>query len=98
MNPPWLIQSARAEAEQISADAAYTRGYMIYRAEIEAPPGASKLAYDSAIATYQRAARILGPGTAQVDGPAIFELPGSTLVVPPGWHARADADGVVLER
>ena len=44
------------------------------------------------------AARILGPGTAEVDGPAIFELPGSTLVVPPGWHARADADGVVLER
>ena len=43
-------------------------------------------------------ARILGPGTAEVDGPAIFELPGSTLVVPPGWHARADADGVVLER
>ncbi len=44
------------------------------------------------------AARILGPGTAEVDGPAIFELPGSTLVVPPDWRARADADAVVLER
>jgi N-methylhydantoinase A len=43
-------------------------------------------------------ATILGPGEAEVDGPAIFELPGSTLVVPPGWHARADADGVVMER
>ena len=32
-------------------------------------------------------ATILGPGEAEVDGPAIFELPGATLVVPPGWHA-----------
>jgi N-methylhydantoinase A len=43
-------------------------------------------------------ASILGAGEAEVDGPAIFELPGSTLVVPPGWHARADPDGVVMER
>jgi N-methylhydantoinase A len=41
---------------------------------------------------------VLGPGEAQLDGPAIFELPGATLVVPPGWHASADADAVVLER
>jgi N-methylhydantoinase A len=43
-------------------------------------------------------ATILGAGEAELDGPAIFELPGSTLVVPPGWHARADSDGVVMER
>jgi N-methylhydantoinase A len=43
-------------------------------------------------------ANILGPGEAELDGPAIFELPGATLVVPPGWHARADSDGVVMER
>jgi N-methylhydantoinase A len=43
-------------------------------------------------------AAVLGPGEAEIDGPAIFELPGSTLVVPPGWHARSDADGVVMER
>jgi N-methylhydantoinase A len=41
---------------------------------------------------------VLGPGEAEVDGPAIFELPGSTLVVPPGWRARSDAAGVVMER
>ncbi|MEA2379433.1 MAG: N-methylhydantoinase [Thermoleophilaceae bacterium] len=41
---------------------------------------------------------VLGPGEAEVDGPAIFELPGSTVVVPPGWRARSDADGVVMER
>ena len=41
---------------------------------------------------------VLGPGEAEIDGPAIFELPGSTLVVPPGWRARSDADGVVMER
>ena len=43
-------------------------------------------------------ASILGAGEAELDGPAIFELPGSTLVVPPGWHVRADSDGVVMER
>jgi len=41
---------------------------------------------------------VLGPGEVELDGPAIFELPGATLVVPPGWRARADADGVVMER
>jgi N-methylhydantoinase A len=41
---------------------------------------------------------VLGPGEAELDGPAIFELPGATVVVPPGWRARADADGVVMER
>jgi N-methylhydantoinase A len=41
---------------------------------------------------------VLGPGEAEVDGPVIFELPGATLVVPPGWGARSDADGVVMER
>src|SRR4051812_6403051 len=40
---------------------------------------------------------VLGPGDAEIHGPAIFELPGSTLVVPPGWRARSDADGVVME-
>jgi N-methylhydantoinase A len=43
-------------------------------------------------------ARVLGPGEAELHGPAVFELPGATLVVPPGWRARADADAVVLDR
>jgi N-methylhydantoinase A len=43
-------------------------------------------------------ARVLGPGEAELNGPAVFELPGATLVVPPGWRARADADAVLLER
>src|SRR3954466_11325317 len=30
-------------------------------------------------------AEVLGQGRAEVEGPAIFELPGATLVVPPGW-------------
>ena len=41
---------------------------------------------------------VLGPGTCEQEGPAILELPGSTLVVPPGWSARADAETVVVER
>jgi N-methylhydantoinase A len=32
------------------------------------------------------------------EGPAVVRLPGSTLVVPGGWHARAEADVVVMER
>jgi N-methylhydantoinase A len=42
-------------------------------------------------------ATVLGPGAGDVAGPAIVELPGSTLVVPPGWSGSADAAGVVLE-
>jgi N-methylhydantoinase A len=43
-------------------------------------------------------AAVLGPGEAEIDGPAIFELPGSTLVVPPRWRATATADAVSMER
>ena len=32
------------------------------------------------------------------DGPAVVRLPGSTLVVPEGWRARAEDDVVVMER
>jgi hypothetical protein len=42
-------------------------------------------------------ARVLGPGTAQLDGPAVIELEGATLVVPPGWHAAAGPEAVLLE-
>jgi N-methylhydantoinase A len=40
---------------------------------------------------------VLGPGGGAIAGPAIVELPGSTLVVPPDWAGAADAAGVVLE-
>lgn len=33
------------------------------------------------------------------DGPAVLELPETTVVVPPGWHARRDASGALtMER
>ena len=41
---------------------------------------------------------ILGPGAAEADGPAIVQLPGSTLVVPPGWTAESDGEAVVMRR
>ena len=56
------------------------------------------VAHDACASATRRWSRILGPGEAEVDGPAIFELPGATLVVPPGWHAQADADGAVMQR
>jgi N-methylhydantoinase A/oxoprolinase/acetone carboxylase beta subunit len=43
-------------------------------------------------------AAVFGQGRAEVEGPAIFELPGSTLVVPPGWHAEGGEEAVVMER
>ena len=33
-----------------------------------------------------------------VEGPEIVPLPGSTLVIPRGWRARAEPDLVVMER
>jgi N-methylhydantoinase A len=43
-------------------------------------------------------ANVLGPGAARVEGPAIVELPGATLAVPPGWSGSADGDAVKLRR
>jgi N-methylhydantoinase A len=43
-------------------------------------------------------AAVLGPGASELRGPAIVELPGSTLVVPPGWAGRIGAAGAILER
>src|SRR4051794_26638963 len=35
------------------------------------------------------------PGT-EAEGPALFELPESTLAVPPGWRARTDDSGTLV--
>jgi N-methylhydantoinase A len=43
-------------------------------------------------------ATVMGAGQVEVDGPAIFEFAGSTLVVPPGWRAHASGDAVAMER
>jgi len=40
---------------------------------------------------------VLGAGSGEIAGPAIVELPGSTLVVPPDWAGTSDASGVTLE-
>ncbi|HLM27608.1 MAG TPA: hydantoinase/oxoprolinase family protein [Thermoleophilaceae bacterium] len=36
-------------------------------------------------------------GEERAEGPAVIELPGSTLVVPPDWTARAVGDAVTME-
>ncbi len=41
---------------------------------------------------------VFGAGELEAEGPAILELPGSTLVVPPGWSVRAGGDAVEMER
>lgn len=41
---------------------------------------------------------ILGTAAGGFHGPAILELPGSTLVVPPGWSGSSDGESVVIER
>jgi N-methylhydantoinase A len=35
------------------------------------------------------------PAGTTADGPALFELPESTVLVPPGWHAEVDDTGTV---
>ena len=45
-------------------------------------------------------ARVLAFGSRGEDsaeGPAVVELPGSTLVVPPGWTAKAHGDAVTMQ-
>ena len=41
-------------------------------------------------------ARVLRGVPTAIDGPAIAELPGSTLVIPPGWRARHVGAGTLL--
>ena len=36
------------------------------------------------------------PAGLKVMGPAVIESLESTILVPPGWHARMDEDGFVL--
>ena len=36
------------------------------------------------------------PAHMQADGPAVIESFESTILVPPGWHAKMNADGFVL--
>jgi N-methylhydantoinase A/oxoprolinase/acetone carboxylase beta subunit len=36
------------------------------------------------------------PAGMETDGPAVFELPEATFVLPPGWHARVDEAGTIL--
>ena len=41
---------------------------------------------------------VLGLRAGRFAGPAIVELPGSTLAVSPGWSGRSDGESVVIER
>jgi N-methylhydantoinase A len=44
-------------------------------------------------------ARVVRGVPVEIEGPAIAELRGATLVIPPGWHARhVDAGTLVMER
>ena len=45
-----------------------------------------------------REAAVLSPRAGRLRGPAIVDLPGSTLVVPEGWSGRSDGEAVVIER
>ncbi len=38
------------------------------------------------------------PAGAEAEGPAVFELPEATLVLPPGWSARVDDAGTIHAR
>jgi N-methylhydantoinase A len=38
------------------------------------------------------------PAGTEAEGPAVFELPEATLVLPPGWSARVDDHGTIVAR
>jgi N-methylhydantoinase A len=64
------------------------------------PPAAEEVGIRPAVFDGARLdARIVRGAPEQLEGPAIVELPGATLVVPPGWCAeRAQAGTLVMER
>ena len=64
------------------------------------PPPAEDAGTRTAIFDGERVeARIVRGVPAEVEGPAIAELPGATLVIPPGWHAHhVGAGTLVMER
>jgi N-methylhydantoinase A/oxoprolinase/acetone carboxylase beta subunit len=64
------------------------------------PPEAEELGSRSVLfADDRHDARVVRGAPGELDGPAIAELPGATLVVPPGWRAtRAGAGTLVMER
>jgi N-methylhydantoinase A len=66
--------------------------------EPEPPPAAERRTRPALFDGAWHDAVVLGAGETTVEGPAIFELPGSTLVVPPGWRAESGPLGVVMER
>jgi N-methylhydantoinase A/oxoprolinase/acetone carboxylase beta subunit len=64
------------------------------------PPDAGDGGTRSAVFDGQRVdARVIRGVPADVEGPAIAELPGATLVIPPGWRARhVGAGTLAMER
>jgi N-methylhydantoinase A len=73
-----------------------------------APAPRPRAARDSAVEESRRRARFGGewlearvlrgdpPAGLSADGPAVFELPEATVVLPPGWAARVDEAGTVV--
>ena len=66
-------------------------------ADPRAAPSAPSSAARAGGASARRPTRRGGPARRSSTARRSFELPGATLVVPPGWRA-GDADAVVIER
>jgi N-methylhydantoinase A len=68
--------------------------------ELADPPPAEGRGTRTALFDGERVdARVVRGAPEQLTGPAIAELPGATLVVPPGWHAERLAAGTLtMER
>ena len=63
------------------------------------PPRAEEQGTREALFEGERAdARIVRGAPDELEGPAIVELPESTLVVPPGWRCRAGEGALTMER
>jgi N-methylhydantoinase A len=61
------------------------------------PPEPSRAETREAVFDGERLeARVVRGVPRDIDGPAIAELPGSTLVIPPGWHAHHVGAGTLV--
>jgi N-methylhydantoinase A len=64
----------------------------------EPPQAERQAARDTFFGGDRLEAQVVRGAPDDLEGPAIVELPESTLVVPPGWRCRSGAGGLTMER
>jgi len=101
--PPGGPPGDTAPAESVRAESARAQSAPTRSAQAESAPtrpgrqvaSAGRAAYFAERGGYATVPVLTRDALAALDGPAIIEDPGSTIVVPPGWSATLDQAGAV---